>query len=209
MIMNSCHDWDGQANRCVRQSLLRGNSSLLRLPSEVPARRHSQGPSHNNRGANRQRTLPERPLLSHQGRRVCRWLCVRLPLVELESRESDVRQPFLRILLQTSAQQPAKLRWRVGRDDIPSRLSLENRGDKVGNCFPALERSPARSISKSTQPKDQMSVRRSTGFPRACSGLMYAAGSDLVRTEPGARGEGHQQNSWNELILPARPASGA
>lgn len=26
--------------------------------------------------------------------------------------------------------------------------------------------------SKSTHPKDQMSVRRSTGFPRACSGLM-------------------------------------
>ena len=33
---------------------------------------------------------------------------------------------------------------------------------------------PAVSISKSTQPKAQMSVRRSTGRPRACSGLMYA-----------------------------------
>ncbi len=36
------------------------------------------------------------------------------------------------------------------------------------------------SISKSTQPKDQMSVRRSTGFPRACSGLMYAAVPRIV-----------------------------
>ncbi len=31
------------------------------------------------------------------------------------------------------------------------------------------------SISNRTQPNDQMSVRRSTGLPRACSGLMYAA----------------------------------
>ena len=31
------------------------------------------------------------------------------------------------------------------------------------------------SISYSTQPNAHMSVRRSTGLPRACSGLMYAA----------------------------------
>ena len=31
------------------------------------------------------------------------------------------------------------------------------------------------SISNTTHPNAQMSVRLSTGFPRACSGLMYAA----------------------------------
>ena len=36
---------------------------------------------------------------------------------------------------------------------------------------PSNARRPV-SISKSTQPNAQMSVRRSTGLPRACSGLM-------------------------------------
>jgi hypothetical protein len=36
------------------------------------------------------------------------------------------------------------------------------------NCWPA-------SISYSTTPYDQMSARRTTGFPAACSGLIYAA----------------------------------
>ena len=39
---------------------------------------------------------------------------------------------------------------------------------------PAKARLPA-SISYSTQPNAQMSARLSTDFPRACSGLMYAA----------------------------------
>lgn len=34
--------------------------------------------------------------------------------------------------------------------------------------------------SKSTQPKDQMSQRWSTGLPRACSGLIYAAVPRIV-----------------------------
>ena len=36
------------------------------------------------------------------------------------------------------------------------------------------------SISKRTTPKDQMSARLSTGLPRACSGLMYAANDAVL-----------------------------
>ena len=40
--------------------------------------------------------------------------------------------------------------------------------------LPSKARRPV-SISNTTQPNAQMSVRRSTGAPRACSGLMYGA----------------------------------
>src|SRR5918993_563567 len=46
--------------------------------------------------------------------------------------------------------------------------------------YAANARRPA-SISKSTQPNAQMSVRVSTCCPRACSGLIYA---DVPRTTP-------------------------
>ena len=42
------------------------------------------------------------------------------------------------------------------------------------NASPANARLPV-SISYSTHPNAQMSMRVSTGWPRACSGLMYAA----------------------------------
>ena len=38
------------------------------------------------------------------------------------------------------------------------------------------------SISNATQPNAQTSARLSTGFPRACSGLMYAAVPRIIPT---------------------------
>ena len=46
--------------------------------------------------------------------------------------------------------------------------------ERVGTSSPSNARWPS-SISNSTTPNAQMSARLSTVFPRACSGLMYAA----------------------------------
>ncbi len=60
------------------------------------------------------------------------------------------------------------------------------------------------SISNSTHPKAQMSARRSTGLPRACSGLMYPAVPRSIPAwvSPGVEGGGLGQSS------PELPESG-
>ena len=81
------------------------------------------------------------------------------------------RKPAARVPLQTPPQQQANRAGTLpgngvrsdGAERIAARASL---GVSVMNARRAV------SISNSTQPNAQMSARRSTGRPRACSGAM-------------------------------------
>ena len=64
---------------------------------------------------------------------------------------------------------------------------------------PANATRPA-SISKSTQPNAQMSLRLSTARPRACSGLMYAA---VPMMAPSRRLESMTSGAFVRLSPPA------
>ena len=93
------------------------------------------------------------------------------------------REGALRIPPQTPSENLFDRRRRLLRQHSPVRLF-------VGRPRACRTRSPPKallpvSISYSTQPKAQTSVRLSTGLPRACSGHMYAA---VPRTTPGRRG---------------------
>ena len=69
-------------------------------------------------------------------------------------------------------QQEASNRHRCrSRQCRPVRLALEDLRDRVRDRVAGNATRPV-TISKRTQPKAQMSVRLSTGSPRACSGLM-------------------------------------
>ena len=57
---------------------------------------------------------------------------------------------------------------------VQSGVDVSTAASVSDTVSPGKGRTPA-SISYSTAPKAQMSARRSTGFPRACSGAMYAA----------------------------------
>ena len=92
-------------------------------------------------------------------------------IVDLDPRVGDVVQAAVRIFLEAPPQQPANPRRRARRQRVPVRLAFENRGERVGDGL-ARERDAPVSISKSTQPNAQMSVRLSMAWPRACSGLM-------------------------------------
>ena len=94
--------------------------------------------------------------------------------VEIQARVADISQAPLRILLETALEQPAN----GGRCRGPQRgeidVAFDDLRDDVGECGRPRTRVVPDSISYSTQPNAQMSVRLSTGSPRACSGLMYA-----------------------------------
>ena len=65
------------------------------------------------------------------------------------------------------------------------------------------------SISYNTQPNVQMSARLSTGFPRACSGLMYAAVPRNMPTPVIIAGDVIVGDCDNPGIEPALLVSGA
>ena len=67
-----------------------------------------------------------------------------------------------------AAGEPGRAAW---RRELPVGLTFDHRGQRVGDGG-AGERRRRAHISKTTQPNAQMSVRLSTGCPRACSGLM-------------------------------------
>ena len=95
-----------------------------------------------------------------------------MAIVELDHRVADIAQALARILFETAL--AAILELRAGTDDGStdqggSRSSVAAMvSDAVG---PANGDWPL-SISNSTHPNAQMSVRLSTASPRACSGLM-------------------------------------
>ena len=81
-------------------------------------------------------------------------------------------------------QQPANGRRRVGGQRRPVRLVLQHRGERRRDVV-AVERAPARSASRTAPtPNAQMSARRSTGLPRACSGAHVGGGAE---DHPGLR----------------------
>ena len=84
------------------------------------------------------------------------------------------RRRFLGSLVETTEQQaPDRRRGRSGSaDQSGSRSRILAIESEI--VSPAKATRPV-TISYSTHPKAQMSVRRSTPSPRACSGLMYAA----------------------------------
>ena len=94
--------------------------------------------------------------------------------VERHAGLADVPQTRRGIAFEAACQQTAQGRRRVGRQPAPVGLGLEHGGERVADGLAPNARSPV-SISKTTAPKAQMSARLSTGLPRACSGLMYAA----------------------------------
>ena len=80
-------------------------------------------------------------------------------------------QALPRILAQASFEQRAD-RQRASRGQrVPIGFALQDADERVGHRV-AVERRRPDSISKSTHPNAQMSVRLSTACPRACSGLM-------------------------------------
>ena len=79
--------------------------------------------------------------------------------------------PSLAILLQAAAQQSVDRRMSRRRKRAEVRLALDDAGKHVGDLV-ALERAPTRQHLSGTQPNAQISVRLSTAFPLACSGLM-------------------------------------
>ncbi len=93
---------------------------------------------------------------------------------------------------QAAAQHPSKIRRRRRGQRSPVRFAFEDRRDR--DRRPSCPRNAVRpvSISYSTQPNAQMSVRLSTVCPRACSGLMYAGRAQddalarAARTSPSA-----------------------
>jgi len=62
----------------------------------------------------------------------------------------------------------------LGVDWSEVEIGLEDCGQRIENVGPPKSARPV-SISYSTTPNAQMSARRSTLWPRACSGLTYAA----------------------------------
>ncbi len=91
---------------------------------------------------------------------------------QLEPHVADVARPRVGVLAQAAAQDLAHPRRRARRQRRPVGLALEDARDQIRRGL-AGERPGARSRhSNSTQPNDQTSLRRSTGLPRACSGLM-------------------------------------
>ena len=97
--------------------------------------------------------------------RLVRWFA------ELEARDADVRQALARILLQAAPQERSYMRRcvRGSADHCGSSRMIATNTSLTSD--PANARLPV-SISNSTQPKAQMSARRSTTRPLACSGLM-------------------------------------
>ena len=75
------------------------------------------------------------------------------------------------ILLETALQQTTDARRRRCRQRRPVGFAVEDGRDRIGDRL-AREAIRPVSISYSTQPNAQMSVRLSTACPRACSGLM-------------------------------------
>ena len=114
-----------------------------------------------------------RPIAHHRrprDARVCESRVRRL--VELQARVADVPHPAPGIFLQASAQELADGFGGRRRQRGPVGFAFEDTDASVSvTVSPSNARRPV-SISNSTQPNAQMSVRLSTACPRACSGLM-------------------------------------
>ena len=92
-------------------------------------------------------------------------------LFELDSCVGDVVQAPLWIFLEASSQQPPDARGVAAGSARQSGSRSRIAATVSDTVSPANARRPV-NISYSTHPNAQMSVRLSTGWPRACSGLM-------------------------------------
>ena len=92
---------------------------------------------------------------------------------ERDPRFADIAKTRARVLVEASSQQPRDV-WRNVWMDVPVRLVAGDGRERIGDRLTREAGTPV-SISYSTHPNAQMSVRWSTGRPRACSGDMYAA----------------------------------
>jgi len=90
--------------------------------------------------------------------------------VQFEPGVPDIAQALLRVLFETTLDEPPHRRGNIAQ----VRPFLHHSRQRLREIL-ALEQALARDISYSTTPNAQMSARLSTGLPRACSGDMYAA----------------------------------
>ena len=98
----------------------------------------------------------------------------RCDVLELQLDVANVADAAAMILLEAAPKQPTH-GGGVSAGSVAQSGSFSRMPATMSErVLPSKARRPV-SISNSTQPNAQMSVRRSTGAPRACSGLMYGA----------------------------------
>ena len=91
-------------------------------------------------------------------------------VLDPDPRFANIAEPPLGVFFEAAAEQSLDRRRQI-RQRVPFQVFLEHtrQGDRD---VVAVERAPAGEHLYSTAPNAQISARRSTGRPRACSGAM-------------------------------------
>ena len=161
----------GAVVRSVQMSSRRSDTTALVTPEQRSMAAASvtaaSAPIHADRSGQRRSRR-----CNGNGRRVGVSACDRVG--NLEPCVADVAEPLVSVLLQAPPQEAPNGRWGRGRERAEVDVARQHRGENIRNVITS-KRPPPRQRLVERQPKAQISVRLSTGLPRACSGDMYAA----------------------------------
>jgi hypothetical protein len=90
---------------------------------------------------------------------------------ELDTSISDIAEALSRIFLEAASNQLPNCSWRIGGEQRPVGLAVQDRGGwYLRPCRPGMPSSRQHFVQHATE--RQTSLRLSTVFPRACPGLM-------------------------------------